>query len=67
MQINKLIHISHEPMNYICGTLCELTRLVHDEWHWYKFFLIITSDIFISIITSIVVNQKYFKTSLSPY
>ena len=44
--------------------LCELARLVEGGWHWYKNILILTSDIFICNITSIVINQKYFKKSL---
>ena len=60
-----IIHILWR--NYRCRTLCEQTCLVYGGWHWYKNFLILTSDIFISNIISIVVNQKYIKTSLSPH
>ena len=34
-------------------------------WHWYKDFLVLAIGIFISSITSIVVNQKYFKISFT--
>ena len=50
----------------IASTLCEQTRLM-GGWHWYKNFLILTSDIFISNVINIVINQKYFRTSLSSY
>ena len=41
--------------------------IVDIGWVRYKHFLIRNINIFIFNITRIVVNQKYFKTSLSPF
>ena len=51
-----MIHILYEARNYRYSTLCEQTRLVKGGYHWYKNFLMLTSNIFISNIISIVVN-----------
>ena len=39
----------YEPRHYGCNTLCELTRIVQDGWHWQRSFLIQTSNILFPI------------------
>ena len=57
------MHILYQTRNYRYGNLCELTRLAHGGWHWYKNFLILTSDIYIPNITSTVIIKNILKLS----
>ena len=57
------MHIIYELQNFRYSTLCELTSLVYGGSPGYKDFVILTSDVFISNITSVVVNQKYLNVS----
>ena len=62
----KQASMLYEPRNYRYSALSEMTHPVQVGCHWYRNFLILTSDIFIFNITSKVIDQKDFNTSLLP-
>ena len=61
-----LTNNTHIICTFRYSTLCELTHLVYVGGTDARVFLMLTSDIIISNIASIVVNLEYFKNSPSP-
>ena len=74
MQINNTIYINiyiyiyyiYYMNNYRYSVLCEMTRLVWGELHWYKIFLILTLFSISSAQWSIKnISKSFFRVAMS--